>query len=89
VGKAKKLRNALAAAEAALGNAVERYRSALGCCSACGEPFDLGELAVAMVDDDGWICFEHESCPYDDFDFLLEYRNDEQCEPFDQSTVTL
>jgi len=75
VDRAENLHKALAAAEEALGNAVERYRVALGCCTECGDFFESGELGVAIIDEVGRIGFEHESCPADSTDYGSSYRN--------------
>lgn len=76
--KADKLQRALVAAEEALGRAVERYRLALGCCISCGDFFEPGDLAVAMVDAKGRVEFEHEICPEESEDYGSSYRNDQQ-----------
>lgn len=78
MGKAEDLDNALEAAERALGHAVERYRVALGCCTTCGDFFEPGDIAIAMVDDHSRIGFEHDKCPQDPTDYGSTYRNDQQ-----------
>jgi len=78
VGKADKLNAALNAAESALGHAVERYRLALGCCIECGDHFQVGDAAIAMIDLKNRICFEHETCPENPLDYGSSYRNDQQ-----------
>jgi len=74
MNRAQDLHNALEAAESALGGAVECYRLLLGCCASCGDTFELGELAVAMVDEKGHTCFEHELCPDESSDVRGIYR---------------
>ena len=76
--KAEALHIALHTAEAALGRAVERYRLALGCCRACGDFFEPGALAVAMVDAKGRTEFEHQFCPDGAEDYGSSYRNEQQ-----------
>lgn len=78
MGRAQELRSALKASEEALGNVVMRYRLALGCCCTCGDHFVLGEFAVAVVDEEGLIGFEHDQCPEDAEDYRSEYRNPRQ-----------
>lgn len=78
MGKADDLYKALAAAEAALGHAVERYRLALGCCNACGDFFELGSIAIVVIDEQSRTCFEHETCPAEPVDYGSSYRNELQ-----------
>jgi len=77
------------AAEAALGDAVGRYRRALGCCAACGDLFEIGMLAVVLTDEQGRIQFEHDCCPEDAVDVRDSYRNPQQNGPLGQSSVVL
>ena len=81
------LRAALNAAEAALGHAVERYRLALGCCSVCGDHFEIGDIAIAVADAKSRITFEHESCPEETEDYGSSYRNDQQIDLSGPSSV--
>jgi len=85
--RAKLLHEALEAAEQALGNAVERYRLALGCCAACGDLFEYGGLAVCTVDAKGRIQFEHDECPEEPSNVLDSYRNPQQIAPSGPSSV--
>jgi hypothetical protein len=87
VSKVKELREALKAAEEALGRVVERYRLALGCCAVCGDHFEMGDIAVASVDARSRICFEHELCPEDPEDYGSSYRNDQQIDRSGPSSV--
>ena len=72
------MHDALEAAERALGCVVEQYRLALGCCASCGDLFEPGGLAVAMVDVKGRTCFEHEICPEEAVNVRDSYRNPQQ-----------
>ena len=85
MGRADDVHDALAAAEKALGHAVERYRLALGCCISCGDYFEPGAIAVAMVDNLGRIGFEHDECPKEPTDYGSVYRNDQQKDEFSSS----
>jgi hypothetical protein len=76
--KVDKLYDALKVAEEALGDAVNYYRSMLGCCASCGDLFEVGSLAIVMVDDEGRTCFEHENCSEDSIDVRDSYRNSRQ-----------
>jgi len=75
------------AAEEALGNAVEKYRQALGCCAVCGDFFEAGDTAVAMFDSESRIQFEHETCPSNAEDYGTVYRNPQQLSASDESTT--
>ena len=79
--KAQELKDGLAAAEAALGAVVHRYRLALGCCYSCGDHFELGDVATVVVDEDGHVGFEHEECFDDADDYRSDYRNPRQLDP--------
>lgn len=61
-----------------MGDVVMRYRLALGCCCSCGDHFEIGVLAVVVVDEEGLIGFEHEECPEDAEDYRSSYRNPQQ-----------
>lgn len=76
--RADELHEALAAAEDALGHAVERYRIALGCCTTCGDFFEPGAIAIAMIDEKGRIGFDHDKCPEEPTDYGSSYRNEQQ-----------
>lgn len=72
------LHDALEAAEQALGSVVEQYRLALGCCASCGDFFETGSAAIAMVDTKGRTCFEHIACPEEAINVRDSYRNPQQ-----------
>ena len=74
----KNLHDALAAAERVLGCVVEQYRLALGCCATCGDFFEPGSAAIAMVDTKGRTSFEHDVCPAEAVNVRDSYRNPQQ-----------
>jgi hypothetical protein len=81
--KVDKLYGAIKDAEEALGDAIKHYRYILGCCSSCGDLFEVGSLAIVMVGNDGMLCFEHENCPEDSIDVRDSYRNATQSGPLE------
>jgi|3_EtaG_2_1085321.scaffolds.fasta_scaffold15094_4 hypothetical protein len=87
MGRAQQLYDALEAAERVLGDAVNQYRLALGCCATCGDFFEIGTLAIVMVDDKGRTCFEHEECPEEPVNFREDYRNPNQNGPLKPFSV--